>query len=170
MIISIGSENSTKKRAVQNVFSKATIQAVHVPSHVAAQPFSDAETKEGAINRALGALKHTSASVGIGLEGGVMYIGTDLYLCNWGALATSEEEVYTASGARIFLPNSIKNQLEDGIELGDIMDEYANQTGVRNKEGAIGVFTNNLVSRSEMFTHVTTLLSGQWEYWTQKNM
>lgn len=88
-----------------------------------------------------------------------------MYLCNWGSLVTPDGKIYTASGAKIILPREIELELKDGNKLGDIMDRYARKKEVRTKEGAIGIFTNGLVSRQEMFTHVVKLLRGQWEYW-----
>lgn len=163
--IRIGSKNPTKINAVKEVFPEASIFSKDVPSKVSAQPFSDGETRAGAIHRAEQCA--TKNTIGIGLEGGVMYIEKELYLCNWGALISPEGQVYTASGARILLPKEIDDSLKTGKELGDIMDNYAKRKGVRHKEGAIGIFTNDLVSRSEMFTHVVKLLRGQWEYWNK---
>lgn len=165
MNIVIGSKNPTKIKAVEEVFPEAYIYSKDVSSKVSAQPFSDEETKEGAINRAKQCA--TKDTIGIGLEGGVMYVRDELYLCNWGALVSEDNQVYTASGARILLPREINESLKSGKELGDIMDVYAKREGVRNKEGAIGIFTNDLISRSEMFTHVVKLLRGQWEYWNR---
>ncbi|TQS75426.1 DUF84 family protein [Ornithinibacillus gellani] len=162
--IVIGTQNPAKRKAVQLVFPDAFCSVVDAPSDVSAQPFSDEETKTGAINRALYSVKQTTGAIGIGLEGGVMEMPDGLYLCNWGAIATENEEVYTASGARIKLPAEVAVALQQGTELGDVMDEYVQQHGVRHKEGAIGIFTNQLVSRQEMFAHVLLLLKGQWEY------
>lgn len=164
MTVIVGSTNSAKVNAVQAVFPSDTVIAKNVPSNVSSQPFSDEETREGAINRAIQCMKSAPNAIGIGLEGGVMYVGGQLFLCNWGALVTSIGEIYTASGARILLPDAIKEQLEQGIELGEVMDMYMNKSGIRYQEGAIGIFTNNLISRKDMFTHVVTLLKGQWEF------
>lgn len=162
MKIIIGSKNPTKIKAVETIFLNEEIISLDVPSHVSVQPYSDEETMEGAINRAKQCT--TSEAIGIGLEGGVMYVQNQLYLCNWGSLVTPNQDVYTASGARIPLPDEIDVQLKAGFELGDLMDSYSEKQGVRNKEGAIGIFTNDQVSRHEMFTHVVKLLRGQWEY------
>ncbi|WP_368652412.1 DUF84 family protein [Ornithinibacillus sp. 4-3] len=164
MTIIVGSTNPAKVNAVQAVFSSDKVIAKNVPSNVSSQPFSDEETREGAINRAIQCMKSAPNAIGIGLEGGVMYVGEQLFLCNWGALVTSIGEIYTASGARILLPDTIKEQLEQGIELGEVMDMYMNKSGIRYQEGAIGIFTNDLISRKDMFTHVVTLLKGQWEF------
>lgn len=165
MKITIGSTNPAKIGAVQYVFSDREIKSINVPSNVSAQPFSDAETREGAINRAKQCITTQPGTIGIGLEGGVMYIENDLFLCNWGALITPEEQMFTAGGARIMLPAEIEEQITKGTELGDLMDDYAKKKDVRNKDGAIGIFTNSLVSRKEMFVHIIKLLKGQLEYW-----
>lgn len=162
--IYVGSQNPTKIESVKSVFPEMEVIGMEVESKVAAQPFSDEETLEGAINRARECASQNKAHIGIGLEGGVMEIEDDLYLCNWGALVDSKENVYTASGARILLPDEIKAGLEKGKELGDVMDEYTDKHDVRKNEGAIGIFTNGVIHREEMFTHVVKLLKGQWSY------
>ncbi|MBC5638614.1 DUF84 family protein [Ornithinibacillus sp. BX22] len=164
----VGSKNPTKVNAVSSIFPDNEVIGIEVPSQVSSQPFSDEETLEGAVNRAKQCAKVENNSAGIGLEGGVMYVGDRLYLCNWGALVTPTGTIYTASGARVLLPKEMEKPLKQGIELGVIMDQYANKTGVSKKEGAIGIFTNNQLTRQEMFAQVVTLLKGQWEYWQNK--
>lgn len=168
MKITIGSNNPAKINAVQAVFSTHTVQAINASSSVSAQPFSDEETREGAINRALECVRSKSDLIGIGLEGGVMYVEDRLYLCNWGALSDRKNNTYTASGARIPLPEEVHRELCKGHELGNVMDWYTEKQEVRKNEGAIGVFTNGLITRQEMFTHIVTLLHGQWE-WNRGN-
>lgn len=166
MNIIVGSKNPAKIGAVKNIFPHDQITSMDVSSNVSSQPLSDEETKQGALNRAKQCAQSCSNTIGIGLEGGVMFLENEFFLCNWGALVTSEGKVYTASGARIMLPNKIGEQLKQGAELGDLMDHYAKKKDIRKKEGAIGVFTNNLVSRKDMFSHVVQLLKGQLEYWS----
>lgn len=162
MKIIIGSTNQAKIEAVRSNFEDCHIDGIEVASKVSAQPFSDEETFEGAINRARECANSEKGVIGIGLEGGVMELENDFYLCNWGALVDEEENLFTASGARIPLPDEIAEELQKGSELGDLMDAYAQRTGVRQNEGAIGIFTNELVNRSEMFEHVVRLLKGQY--------
>lgn len=166
MKIVIGSKNAAKMEAVQDVFLNDEVISLETPSKVNAQPFSDAETLEGAVNRATSCVKEMPKSAGIGLEGGVMEMEDQLFVCNWGALMTPDGQTYTASGARIPLPAEIGEDLYRGFELGDVMDRYTEKTRVREKEGAVGVFTNEFVGRKEMFLHVVKLLRGQFTYWT----
>lgn len=169
MDIIVGSKNPTKIRAVESVFPNHTIISLDVPTGVSSQPFSDGETKQGAINRAKECANSSSNALGIGLEGGVMYVEDELYLCNWGALVTPNEQIFTAAGARIWLPTEIETQLKAGFELGELMDHYAEKQAVRNNEGAVGIFTNDLISRQEMFSHVVKLIKGQWIYWNKES-
>ncbi|MEI3613495.1 DUF84 family protein [Pseudogracilibacillus sp. SO30301A] len=167
MRIVIGSLNETKINAVKKVFPEAEIIADSIPSNVSAQPIGDEETELGAINRAKNAHHFHQNSVCIGLEGGVMLHRGELLLCNWGALVTADGKTYTASGARIKLPNNFKNKIEQGLELSEIMDNYIKKKHIRHHEGAIGIFTNGRMLRMDMFSHVVTLLRGQMEYWSK---
>lgn len=166
MKIAIGTLNKAKIAAVEVAYKQSVTNetleflSVDAPSHVSEQPFSEEETRQGAINRAKHALNETNAHVGIGLEGGVKWIGDTLYLCNWVALVTSEK-TFTAAGAQIPLPLSIAQQLLGGRELGPVMNEYVSQLDVRQNAGAIGIFTDGLINRSEMFEHTVRLAIGQ---------
>ena len=44
------------------------------------------------------------------------------------------------------------------------MDSYVKKHNVRQNEGAIGIFTNGLVDRTQMFSELSTLLIGQYLY------
>ncbi|MEH7117754.1 DUF84 family protein [Neobacillus vireti] len=171
MKIVIGSKNPAKITAVQTSFSNLDHEfiSLDIPSGVNAQPFSDEETIRGAINRAVGALKEGNGEIGIGLEGGVQETSQGLLLCNWGALATKDQEPFIAGGARFLLPEEIAVRLRAGEELGPVMDDYAKRKNVRKIEGAVGIFTNGLVNRVDMFTHLTKLLVGQFTYYSKMN-
>jgi inosine/xanthosine triphosphatase len=169
MKIAIGTTNPAKINAVKKGFECIDSQEVIFESHktesnVSEQPFSDEETITGALNRAKNVLQKAEADIGIGLEGGVTETEFGLFLCNWGALADKYGNEITAGGARIKLPNEIAIRLKDGEELGPVMDDYTKRNGIRHKEGAVGVFTNGLITRDEMFQHVVKLLIGQWQY------
>ncbi|AIM15921.1 MULTISPECIES: DUF84 family protein [Neobacillus] len=166
MKIIIGSKNPAKIDAVKNSFQSNDIEfiSIDVPSGVSKQPFSDEETIQGAINRATRALQQGNGDIGIGLEGGVHQTSQGLFLCNWGALAAKGIQPIIAGGARLLLPEEVAERLKAGEELGPIMDDYANKKNVRTKEGAIGIFTNGMINRRNMFTHVTNLLVGQYLY------
>ncbi|SFM09330.1 inosine/xanthosine triphosphatase [Gracilibacillus orientalis] len=164
MNIVVGSYNKAKVKAVQCMFPNANIMSADVDSGVNAQPKSDPETMQGAINRAKASKQIEDNCYGIGLEGGIMQIDDQVFLCNWGALVTPHDHLYIASGARIPLSVEIAQSLLNGQELGEIMREWTKINDIRQHQGAIGIFTDAHVSREDMFTHVVKLLAGQEKY------
>jgi inosine/xanthosine triphosphatase len=166
MKIGIGTTNKAKCSAVRQEcgkhFEKSTFQEYQVSSGVSDQPIGDNETLTGAKNRALNVLKLSGADIAFGLEGGVKEQEDAMFICNWGVLATKEGHVFVAGGAQIPLPEEIAKPIRDGSELGPIMDDFTKREGTRHTEGAVGVFTNGLVNRSDMFEHIIRLLIGQY--------
>jgi len=167
MKIAIGSKNKAKVEAVKSVFLEGQylFETYNVPSGVSAQPFSDDETIEGAINRAKNCLIESDADVAIGLEGGVHEGRYGLMLCNWGALVKRDGSPIIAGGARLLLPENIARELRQGRELGVVIDEYCQKENIRDYEGTFGIFTNGKITRKEMFEHVVKALKGQMEYY-----
>ncbi|PID03915.1 inosine/xanthosine triphosphatase [Sporosarcina sp. P2] len=163
----LGSENQAKKRAVVRVVERyvenSTISFASVQSGVSAQPMSEEETRQGAINRSITAAKN---AFGIGLEGGVHMLSGTMYLCNWGALTTPEGKMFTAAGAQIPLPDELADEIRRGKELGDAVDTYFKKQNVRTSEGAMGMLTAQLVPRDALFEHIMQLLIGQLLYST----
>lgn len=161
----IGTTNQAKVKAalkvIDNHFPGNEWKAEKVPSNVRDQPFGDEETRLGAINRAKHAAEKMDGWIGIGLEGGVRTIENQTYVCNWGALSLPDGTIITAAGAQIPLPEEIAVELRKGRELGIIVDEYFQKSGIRQHEGAIGMFTSNVVTRDLMFEHIMQLLIGQ---------
>lgn len=168
MIINIGTMNKAKIAAVETVvneyFENVQFTYINAPSHVSEQPMTDEETRQGAINRALAARGTTLAQMSFGLEGGVKEMDGQMFVCNWGALIGSDGQIYTAAGASIPLPDQIAHKIRNGAELGPIMNDFTRQQDVRQKEGAIGIFTNGLINRTDMFAHIVRLLVGQYLY------
>lgn len=166
MRVAIGSKNPAKISAVEEAFKENRYEVISVEaeSGVSEQPMTDEETIKGAINRAIEAAAKSGSTIGIGLEGGVQQTAYGLVLCNWGALAAKGMDPIIAGGARIPLPEEVAQKLLAGEELGPVMDQYAMKQNVRKNEGAVGIFTDGHINRSEMFIHVMKLLVGQYEY------
>ena len=164
----IGSTNAAKvtaaRRVIMSHFPHAVVNEVDVKSGVSDQPFGDEETRLGAINRALRATGILGNVIGVGLEGGVRMLEGQMYLCNWGALVLPDGVRFTAGGAQIPLPKELADELITGKELGPVVDDYFKASGIRHKEGAIGMFTAHAVNREELFEHVLQLLIGQLKY------
>lgn len=169
----IGSMNQAKVEATQKVvkehYPHAIVHARPSDSGVSAQPIGDTETITGAINRAQEVRTKAPNVIGIGLEGGVRKLGNALYICNWGALETPEGQLITAGGAQIPLPSVIAKEIENGKELGPVIDQYFNQNQLRQREGAMGMFTAGAITRVELFTHILHMLIGQLTYHSEEN-
>lgn len=165
-IFAVGSMNPVKVQAVSQVFQQegVSVQGMEVNSGVSAQPFSDVETKAGAVHRADECLRSDGISIGIGIEGGVVESEEGMLSVNWGALVDRSRRQVVASGARYPLPEEITEGLRGGKELGEIIDSFTARYDVRKKEGAVGIFTNGLVTRNELYVHLVRLLAGQYEY------
>ena len=166
--VAIGTENKAKIGAVESVVRKvlplAVFETIDIPSNVSAQPITDEETRQGAINRAVATRDALGAEFSFGLEGGVREIDGQMYVCNWGALALVDNTVLTAAGAQIVLPKEIADHIRAGEELGPVMDEFTKKKDIRSHAGAVGIFTNGLIDRKEMFEHIVRLLVGQYLY------
>lgn len=162
--IIVGSLNKTKVEAIRVIFPRAKIEQIAAPSKVLQQPISNEMTRTGAVNRALYSIDGGEADYGIGLEGGVTFINEQLYLCNWGALVTSRGKIYTASGGLIPLPEAFIEPILQGEELAKLMEKLTKRSNIRSSEGAIGIFTNNLLTRQQLYMNIGTLLKGQLQY------
>ena len=62
------------------------------------------------------------------------------------------------------LPEEIAEKLRSGFELGPVMEQFTSTQNIRQYAGAVGIFTDGLIGRMEMFEHIVTLLIGQVYY------
>lgn len=149
MHIGVGSRNPVKRRAVEQVFSDATVESVAVASGVSEQPTGHAETVRGAENRARAVLDTGDYDYGVGLEGGVAeFDGTDgLYLVMWAAV-TDGERVGHGAGPSIELPTHVAERLRAGEELGPVMDDILGTDDIAKKEGAAGALSGGHLDRA----------------------
>jgi len=156
----LGSLNKVKLEATKEVLKDYEIIGLSVESKVGNQPLNDTQTIEGALNRALALPKD---GLRIGLEAGVEFHNNILFLVNWGVLIDKDDNIYYAGGTRVPMDDFIKHKIfTQKMELADIMDEYLNIDGIRERDGAIGFFTCNQVKRKDIFVHIVQLLYGQF--------
>lgn len=153
MKVAIGSVNPAKiaaaKQASCRVWPDAQIIAVDVPSGVTEQPMDDEETIQGAINRARAALLAADAEIGMGVEGGVQDSSHGMFVGAWAAVVDRSGTLGIGAGGRVLLPESIAARLREGAELGPEMDRFSGLKNARHHEGAIGILTNGLVTRTQ---------------------
>lgn len=158
----VGSTNAVKVAAVREVLPGYEVHGINVDSKVSKQPFSDVETLTGATNRAQAL---PADGLRFGLEAGVEVTCGKMFLVNFGVLIDEENRVYYAGGTRIPLPEAVRKILETGkYELAEVMDTLYHTEDIKHKEGAIGLLTNQMVRRVDIFTHIVKLLYGQYLY------
>jgi inosine/xanthosine triphosphatase len=177
MHIFVGSTNPIKVNSVTNAATETwpdvKVRGLDVPSGIPDQPYGDEQTKEGAQNRAERALERglieldsqqsdEDQVLGIGMEGGVFDYHNELWSTVWVAVVDVDGNQHLANGARFKVPEQIAIPMQKGVEMGDIVDKLFHQKDVRQKEGAIGVITENFIDRTEEYTGIAKLALGLW--------
>jgi len=166
----LGSDRAAKIMAVRAAMARiavideswadAKLVARSVKVSVPAMPLTDWELMQGAKERALavcGLLKQQrlEADLYFGLEGGFHSISVDgewhTFLRGW-VYATDGERGYFGASPSITVPDTIKTGVIEGKrELGLVIDEFAGMRDVRSRQGAWGVLSKDLVTRSLSF-------------------
>ncbi|WP_139491333.1 DUF84 family protein [Brevibacillus dissolubilis] len=153
--IALGTTNQAKRAAVVLATGSEPI-CLSVPSGVSDQPMSEAETIQGAINRAKRVFEAVpEAEIGLGLEGGLTY--DDVHTNQWYLLsvcaAWDGQRLLIGKGLYFPIPNEVAEKLgQEGTELRHIIDELSGTVGSNHKEGAYGLFTNGRITRAAIFS------------------
>lgn len=161
--IIVASQNPVKVKAVNNAFERMfpdenfKIISVSVPSGVKDQPTSNEETLEGALNRANNAAKKLpEAEYWIGIEGGVDVKGEEMAAYAW-VVIKSESITGKARTGTFYLPPAIAKLVYDGMELGSADDLVFDQNNSKQKSGAIGILTGDVITRTQLYEHAIIL-------------
>ncbi|MDD9197269.1 inosine/xanthosine triphosphatase [Aliivibrio sp. S3MY1] len=159
MNVIIASLNPAKINAVKTAFNQAfpnavfSFTGVSVDSGVPDQPMSCIETKQGAINRVNNAKALSpGASFYVGLEAGIEKNSTFAWM-----IIDNCEKVGESRSSSLPLPPAVITAVNQGKELGDVMDEQFNTNNIKQKGGAIGLLTNNLLTRSSVYQQALIL-------------
>lgn len=159
----VASKNPVKVKAalsgLQHMFPEQAFEAVpaSVPSGVADQPMSDEETLQGALNRVKNAREaHPDADYWIGLEGGVSSMQGELAAFAWIVVQGGTLTGKARSGI-FFLPPAVAALVERGVELGKADDMVFNHQNSKQKGGAIGILTGNVLDRKQLYEQAVML-------------
>jgi inosine/xanthosine triphosphatase len=146
----IASLNPAKIKAVESAFCESfagstfDFEGISVPSGVDDQPMSNDETHQGALNRVKNAkLVMPGADYYVGLEAGIENNVTFAWM-----VIESPTHRGESRSASLMLPPEVIQKLESAHELGDVMDEVFGTQNIKQKGGAIGLLTHNILSRS----------------------
>jgi inosine/xanthosine triphosphatase len=127
------------------------LQVVSVPSGVSIQPMSSAETLQGAFNRARGAMEMVpSGDFWVGIEGGVEEAEGEMAAFAWVVVLTRDKAGKGRSGT-FFLPERIAQLIRSGKELGEADDIVFGKTNSKQKNGAIGILTGDVIDRARLY-------------------
>ena len=157
MKIAVGSLNPVKLGAVKEAFSIVwpgtpwEVMGVEVITGVSAQPMSDLESVNGAINRAKKSIEEVKADYGVGLEGGLQKIGKRWFDCGWIAVINNKGDLGVASTAKIETPPKILQLVNAGMELGSAIDLVFETTNSKQNEGHFGVMTKGIIKRQDAY-------------------
>lgn len=158
--VAVGTENKAKLQAVESVFKTVfgdvIIEGIAAKSGISEQPLTDEESIRGAINRADGALKQVqTAEYGVGLEGNVVETSGHMFLRGWVAIKNRSGDIGLGHSGGLQLPEVIRAQINDGKELGPLLQEMLDDKDnrVRHTLGTNGVLTDGIYTRVDEFTH-----------------
>lgn len=171
MKIGVGSKNPVKVAAVQQAMQLVVerqqlglvpeIFGYEVESGVPAQPRTEEETRNGAFSRANNVLRCDSTiEIAIGMEGGVCPDGDDLFSTVWVCVADRQGHKTEVNGARFRLPKTVAEPIQNGEEMGDVMDQLTGKTNIKHQEGMIGTLTGGVLTRQEEYENLVRLALG----------
>jgi inosine/xanthosine triphosphatase len=131
-----------------------------VETNVPAMPLNDWQLMQGARERALAIrdqlwTQRIETDIYVGLEGGFHSVSIEgewhTFLRGW-AYATDGKSGTFGSSPSISVPPSLaKKVIEGRKELGLVIDELAGAQDVRSRQGAWGILSRDLVTRSLSF-------------------
>ena len=169
MRVVIGSTNKTKIAACKTAFDlvgktfgapdlqRTEFVSMASQTEVPDMPLTSDEIMKGALQRALFAYKEMqSCTFAVGMEGGVFEVSVadgkkNAYLQNW-VYVYDGRQGYFGSSPALPLPLTIQKALyEEGRELAEIIDTLSGKSDVRSKNGAFGILTHDLITRTASF-------------------
>jgi inosine/xanthosine triphosphatase len=168
--IALGSDRAAKIMAVRacvarvaqidSSWAEANVVARAVSTNAPSMPLTDWELMQGARERALAVRdllrgQRLEAEIYVGLEGGFHSISIEgewhTFLRGW-AYATDGKNGSFGSSPSITVPDALaKKVIEGRRELGLVIDELSGKRDTRSREGAWGVLSRDLVTRSLSF-------------------
>lgn len=168
--IALGSDRAAKIMAVRAAIARigeidarwrdTTVVARSVTTDAPAMPLTDWELMDGARQRALAVREilieqNLDAELYVGLEGGFHSISVDgewhTFLRGWAFVTDGERNSFGMSPS-ITVPDAIvKDVITGKRELGIVIDDVAGVRDVRSKQGAWGVLSRDLLTRSMSF-------------------
>lgn len=166
--IAVASTNPAKINAVRQCFEttfpaqSVKIQGYAVPSGVAAQPMSSEETLQGAKNRLAALKQQQQAEIYVSIEAGLDGAFTFAWM-----LVEYQGKQGMARSASLMLPPAALDLIDQGLELGEVMDQLFGTENIKQAGGAIGLLTQHRLTRASVYQQALVLalipmINPQW--------
>lgn len=159
----IASRNPVKINAVTAGFQKMFpdqsfhFEGISVASEVSDQPMSSQETKEGAYNRVKNAKAALpTADFWVGIEGGIEKVADEMEAFAWIVISSTQKNGKAKTGT-LYLPKAVTTFIEAGKELGEADDIVFGSTNTKQKNGAVGILTGDVIDRTSYYTQAVIL-------------
>ncbi len=117
---------------------------------------NEQDTRQGAINRVKFCQRHGQADYFVAIEGGVDHFEDGPATFAYVAIANGKTMSVNRSTS-MPIPVHVYHALQQGEELGSVMDRLFNMQNVKQKQGAIGLLTNEQASRESVYTQAIIL-------------
>jgi inosine/xanthosine triphosphatase len=171
IIVAVGTTRRPKLNAVWEALTvvgpvldgdgQFDIAAVEVPSGVRHTPLSREEIMAGARHRvqalvSIAREKNEPWEYFVGLEGGFDVVRNGaarlVFLENWVCVADTSGGIAFGQSGAVSVPEELaKPVVDDGIELSEAIDAFANGRGIRDAQGTWGILTRNMITRQDAF-------------------
>lgn len=161
--IIVASKNPVKINATllgfQKMFPLETfeVEGISAESNVSEQPLSDSETFTGALNRATNSSKIKDADFWVGIEGGIEDKNSEMEAFALVLIKGKNGKLGKGRTATFFLPAKIAELIKQGKELGEADDIVFGRTNSKQKTGAVGILTDNVIDRTKYYTEAVIL-------------
>jgi inosine/xanthosine triphosphatase len=154
----VASKKPVKIEAVKIGFEKMLPEigfdfvGVSVKSNVSDQPLSDRETLRGAMNRCENAReRNVEGEYWVGVEGGIEMRDNEMTAFAW-IVIKSKNQKGKARTATFFLPPKVTELIRQGVELGEANDIIFGRKNSKQKSGAVGILTGDIIDRTKLYT------------------
>lgn len=129
-----------------------------VESGISEQPKGLTETCLGAQNR-IRNLKNIipGADYYVGIEGGIRQQGDHWFAFAWVVVESGDGLLGKAQTGHFMLPSPVVELIQKGYELGHADDIIFGTENSKQKSGAVGILTDNIIDRSEYYLHAMIL-------------
>lgn len=162
--IVVASTNPVKIKAAHDGFlamfpqERIKIHGMTAKSGVGKQPMTNWQTISGALNRVnFVSQKQPKADYWIGIEGGVEEIKGEMEVFAWVVIKDKNGKISKGKTGTFTLPEKVVRLVNGGMELGEADDVVFSQKNSKQKSGAVGLLTGNIIDRTKYYIEAVIL-------------